>query len=239
MTVATEALVISAIKFGDHSLIVKCYTKKEGLKSYLLKGILSSSKKKRITAAYFQPLSALSIIANHNNKGKLNTIKEVRVAHNFNTIYKDVKKQTIVLFISELLSQVLTEEKNEHLYLLLESSMLWLDHHTKISDFHLLFLMLLSRHLGFYPELKNMNFPYFDLNEGRFYKEKPTMNYLAGEDLMNFKKVLGIKFDAIDQVKFNHKERQKVLTILIQYYELHLDGFKKPKSLEVLKVVFS
>ena len=53
-----------------------------------------------------------------------------------------------------------------------------------------------------------------------------------------FKKLLDLKFDA-DQKVFAGIERQILLKILLDFYTLHLDGFKKPKSLEVLKEVFS
>ena len=38
--ISTKAIVISAIKYSDSSLIVRLYTKEVGLVSYLLKGIL-------------------------------------------------------------------------------------------------------------------------------------------------------------------------------------------------------
>jgi DNA repair protein RecO (recombination protein O) len=53
-----------------------------------------------------------------------------------------------------------------------------------------------------------------------------------------FKKLIGLKFDN-DQKIFHVMERQIVLKILIDYYSLHLDGFRKPKSLDVLREVFS
>ena len=53
-----------------------------------------------------------------------------------------------------------------------------------------------------------------------------------------FKKLIDLEFDN-NQKMFHVSERQIVLRILIDYYSMHLDGFKKPKSLEVLKEVFS
>jgi DNA repair protein RecO (recombination protein O) len=38
--VNTKAIVLSSLKFGDTSLIVKCYTQEEGVKSYLIRGVL-------------------------------------------------------------------------------------------------------------------------------------------------------------------------------------------------------
>ena len=48
--IQTKAIVLSSIKFGETSLIVRCYTQ-EGVHSYLLKGILKQ-KKRSITPAY-------------------------------------------------------------------------------------------------------------------------------------------------------------------------------------------
>ncbi|MBT8293507.1 MAG: recombination protein O N-terminal domain-containing protein, partial [Eudoraea sp.] len=38
MQITTKALILSSIKYGDTSLIVKAFTYTDGLKSYLLKG---------------------------------------------------------------------------------------------------------------------------------------------------------------------------------------------------------
>ncbi|WP_337994805.1 DNA repair protein RecO [Polaribacter ponticola] len=43
--VNTKAIVLSSLKYGDTSLIVKCYTQEEGVKSYLIKGILKPKKR--------------------------------------------------------------------------------------------------------------------------------------------------------------------------------------------------
>jgi DNA repair protein RecO (recombination protein O) len=53
-----------------------------------------------------------------------------------------------------------------------------------------------------------------------------------------FKKLIDLKFDSNQKV-FAGIERQILLKILLDYYTIHLDGFKKPKSLEVLKEVFA
>jgi DNA repair protein RecO (recombination protein O) len=53
-----------------------------------------------------------------------------------------------------------------------------------------------------------------------------------------FKKLIDLKFDS-DQKVFAGIERQILLKILLDYYSFHLDGFRKPKSLDVLKEVFS
>ena len=77
--IQTKVIVLSAIKFQETSLIVRCYTL-EGIRSYLLRGVLKH-KKKAITPAYFQPLSQLEVITTDRNDGTLEYIKEVKVSY--------------------------------------------------------------------------------------------------------------------------------------------------------------
>jgi len=237
--VNTKAIVLSAIKYGDTSLIVRCFTLKEGLKNYLIKGVLSA-KRGKLKAAYFQPLTQLRIEANHNSKGVLNSIKEAHVVHPYKNIYANIFKQTIVLFLSEILSNsIQEEEENKLLYSYLENAFIWLDTNDEISNFHLLFLLNLTRHLGFYPDVSNFDKEGFHLLEGNFTWPSSDKNVISGSKLIQFKKLIGINFDSIEKTLFNKNERQQVLKIIIRYFELHLGGFRNPKSLSVLETVFS
>jgi len=234
----TKAIVINTIKYGDTSLIATCYTEKCGIKTYMLRGVLSS-KKGKLKVAYFQLLTQLNLTANHNNKGTLNSIRDIEVLTFYNSMHTNIKKQTIALFLAEILYySIREEEKNTTLYHYLETSFLWLDEHDTISNFHLLFLLNLTKYLGFYPDIKSINNPYFNLLEGNF-TNRGNFNTVTGENLTQFKKLLGINFDVLHEVDFSASNRQTILSILIQYFELHLSGFKKPKSLDVLKSVFS
>lgn len=237
MLVKTKAIVLSSIKYGDTDLIVKCYTE-VGVKSYLLKRILKA-KKGKVKASYFQPLTQLNLIASHNEKGKLNYIKEANIYNPYQTIQTSITKQTIAIFLSEVLSKTLYEEEsNEQLFEYLEASLKWLDIHDEVANFHLLFLLNLSKHLGFYPDKESISSNFFDLQEGSFTKYKPRNQYITESNLARFKTLLGTNFDRLDSLKFNGKERQEILEVLIRYFELHLPMFHKPKSLTVLKTVF-
>jgi|UniRef100_UPI004048D077 DNA repair protein RecO (recombination protein O) len=237
--IQTKAIVLSTTKYSDTSLIVRCFTLKEGLKSYLLKGLLSARKSK-IKAAYFQPLNQLLIEANHNTKGNLNSIREVHIAHPFQNIYTNIYKQTIVLFLAEVLSKTIREEEeNQALFEYLESSMIWLDNHDEVSNFHLFFLFNLTRYLGFYPDLTNNNKEGFHLLDGVFTSQVQEKEVITGEALEQFKKLFSINSKNLHSISFQKKDRQTVLQTLIRYFELHLDGFQKPKSLAVLEAVFS
>jgi len=233
----TKAIVLSALKYGDYDLIVKCYTE-IGIKTFLLKRVFKSSKGK-FSPAFFQLLTQLEITANYNPNKTLHFIKEVTINYPYTTISQDVSKQTIVVFLAEILTNALREEEeNLKLFSYLEAALQWLDTHTQTANFHLLFLLNLTKHLGFYPK-KEEEFMYFDLQNGKFENRKTSLHMLSGENLRHFKTLLGTNFDTIKTLKFNKRIRQDLLEILIEYFELHLHGFRKPKSLEVLKMVFS
>ena len=237
--VATKAIVLSALKYSDSSLIVKCFTKEAGLKSYMLRGVLKA-KKGKLKAAYFQPLTQLQLIANHSNRTTLNSIKEVQRFYPYETIHTSIIKQSIVLFLSEVLSGIIKEEEtNVQLYDFLETAFIWLDTHDSISNFHLLFLLELSKFLGFYPGGIYDEAKAFNLVEGRFTVMSHETLTVSGENFRSFKKLLGMNFDRIHDVAFSKSERQTILKIIIRYFELHLDGFKEPNSLRVLETVFT
>ena len=54
MLIETDAVVISTFKYSESSLIARCYCKELGLKSFMLKGILSS-KKGPLKSHFFNP----------------------------------------------------------------------------------------------------------------------------------------------------------------------------------------
>jgi DNA repair protein RecO (recombination protein O) len=83
--IKTKAIVLSSIKFQEKSLIVKCFTESDGLKSYFVQSAYSN-KKANQKIAYFQPLTMIEIEANHKNKGTLEHFKEIRLAHSYYSI---------------------------------------------------------------------------------------------------------------------------------------------------------
>lgn len=237
MQVKTKAIVISSLKYQEKSLIVKCFTLSDGLKSYFVRDAFSARKSNQ-KIAYFQPLTILEIEAVHKNKGTLENFKEIKIATPFHSIHSDVVKSMIVMFISEILHHSIhEEEKNEPLFSFLEAALHWLDNHNEISNFHLILLLETTKYLGFYPDVSDVDQKYFEMSEGIF-SPFHAVSSLTEHETNLFKKLIDLKFDN-NQKTFHIIERQILLKILIDYYSFHLDGFKKPKSLDVLKEVFS
>lgn len=236
MLVKTKAIVISSLKFQEKSLIVKCFTLSDGLKSYFVRDAFSSRKSNQ-KIAYFQPFSILEIEAIHKNKGTLENFKEIKLATPFQTIHNTITKSTIVLFLSEMMHySIHEEEENEALFTYLETALLWLDAHDDMANFHLIFLLEATKYLGFYPDITDIDLPYFEMTEGVF-SPFNAISSLSVHETSLFKKLLSLKFES-DLKTFHVIERQLLLKIIIDYYSFHLEGFRKPKSLEVLKEVF-
>lgn len=237
MLVKTKAIVLSALKFQEKSLIVKCFTFSDGLKSYFVRDAFSGRKGNH-KIAYFQPLTLLEIEANHKNKGTLEHFKEIKINQPYLSIPTDISKSTITIFLSEMLHHSIREEEaNPDFFTFLETAFLWLDNHHQIANFHLILLIETTKFLGFYPEKSNPNFDFFEMKDGVFVPFE-TVSCLNKHHSFLLKKLLELKFESTE-ILFKAKERQELLKIIIDYYSLHLDGFRKPKSLEVLTEVFS
>src|SRR5690606_1223217 len=239
MVVATKAIVFSAIKYSEADLIVSCYTEVAGIKSYLLRNILKS-KKGKLTASYFQPLTHLELIADHKNKGTLEYIKEAKIFQPNQTLHTDIVKSGLVMFLSEMLKNCIREEEtNAELYSFLENSFQWLDQSDEVANFHIYFLLQLSMNLVFYPDASNIDDEYFNIMEGNF-QAINTGNYcLEGPQIENFKKFFGINLDTLNTIKLSKMARQNLLELILAYYSFHMQGYQKPKSLAVLNQLFS
>lgn len=239
MLTTTKGIVFSALKYGEADLIVKCFTLSSGLKTYLLRGVLKS-KKGKIKVSLFQPLTQLEIVASHKDKGTLEYMREARLGTAYQSLHTNVVKATVVMFLSEVLrNSVKEEEANSALYEFLEESLNWFDQQAKTVNFHLLFLVKLTRFLGFYPDDNQQDLPVFNLLDGTFQEVETNRDCVNDENVFLLQRLLGTDFDDLSSIKLNQITRSGFLLMLLNYYEIHLQGFHKPKSLAVLNEIYS
>lgn len=239
MRITTNAIVLSAIKYAEADLIVSCFTETSGLKSYLLRNILKS-KKGKLRTSYFQPLTQLEISAIHRDKGTLERISEAKVLNPYKTLHTDVVKSGMVMFLAEMLkTSIQEEEANALMYEYLQDALNWLDAHHAVANFHILFLLKLTGYLGFYPDASSHKGLYFNLQEGFFENSPSGMACEQGTHVEDFKRFFGIDFDALERIKLAKSNRSEVLNLILSYYQLHLQAYRKPKSLLVLNQLFN
>ncbi|WP_353776914.1 DNA repair protein RecO [Winogradskyella sp. 3972H.M.0a.05] len=239
MFIKNNIIVLSKIKYSESDLIIKAYSREQGIISYILKGILKQ-KKGKLRASHFQLLSQLAVESNHKPNRQLQSIKDARLNYFYKSIHTNVFKASIIIFLSEMLSSVIKEEEpNEALYDFLVTSFQWFDHQDEFANFHLLFLVKLTKYLGCYPDVSNIEAPFFSMSKGVFTDEEQDVYSISDNNLTILKQLLGTNFEAINSIQLSAQQRQSFLNMFLLYFELHLGDFKKPKSLEVFKQVFS
>ena len=234
-----HAVNLGIIKYGDTSLIANCYTLEYGLQSYMLKGVLSRSKKKKIRPL-FEPLNLLELEAPPNKENKIGYITEVKIAYVFNSIPYDLNKKALVFFISEVIHQVVREEQgpNKLLFNYIQRKLVWLDKNHFLSLFHLKIMLDITKFIGFSPNISNSNAPYFDMETGCFTSIKPKTNFIKTPLKEHFTQLLGMDFDKVNEIRILKEDKIMLLDKVITYFELHLQQFKPPKSLKILNEIF-
>ncbi|TPV34747.1 DNA repair protein RecO [Paucihalobacter ruber] len=232
-----KAIVLSKVKYNDNDLILKCYTAERGLISYLVRGAYSS-KSKSGKMGYFQVLSQLQIEEDFKPNRSLQYIREIKSLFIYNSLQTNLHKSSLAMFLAEVLTSALKEEsKNEDLFNYISGSLDYLDHETEVANFHLMFLLQLTKYLGFYPELPQETTTYFDLESGLF-TNQAALYTIEGLQVELLQQLLKMPFEAYPQIKLNAQGRVAFLNVLLLYFELQLGYFKKPKSVEVLNQVW-
>ena len=234
MIISSSAIVLSKLKYRDNDLIIKLFMRELGLTSFIVRG---GSKKNKTN--YFQQLSLLEIEFDFNSKKNLHYFKDFEGKYNLKTIHTDFKKMGVVIFLSEVLSKILIhQQKDYQLYDFIEDAIKSYDIDVFSSAFHIVFLINLSKFLGFYPDMNNNNYQYFDLQHGFYTNTKDSDYIIYDDDLKCFNKILGINFDDLNTLTFTLVQRKKLLDNIILYYRLHIENFVSVKSLEVLRKLF-
>jgi DNA repair protein RecO (recombination protein O) len=240
MLYKTRGIVLHTLKYSDHSIIANVYTEEFGRQSYMIKG--AHKKKATVNANLFYPLNLLEMEVYHKQVSNLQQIKEARINPVYSQIIDNPQKKAVVVFLSEMLYRSLKEEiPNHNMFDFIFSSLQILDLKVKsIVDFHLVFLMQLTKFLGFYP-LNNFSShdAVFDLLHGRFVPNAPAHgHYIHIEESVIFSSLINKNYDNLNSLKLNRECRQYILEKMVEYYMLHIEGMGVVKSLQVLKEVF-
>ena len=215
----TRGIVFRFVRYGETSIITSIFTEQFGLQSYMVKGVRTSSRKSRI--ALFQPLTLLDMVVYHKESGGIMYIKEVKCFHPYQFINADVRKTAIAMFINEVLNKSVKEQSHvQHIFNFISDSLIRLDILERPENFHLQFLIGLSKHLGFGPNLAS------EVLGGRMISE---------EEEGALQKMLLQEY-RID-IPLSYEQRQNILTALLRFYQAHSEGFGEMKSVMVLKEV--
>jgi DNA repair protein RecO (recombination protein O) len=231
---SVEGVVIRTIKYSDSQLIVHLFTKDYGRISTIV-----NRNRKKGSSNFFQPLFHLNFEMAYNEKKSVQRISQLRFMQAYQSIPFSIAKNTIAQFLSEILYKVIPEnESDKELYAFLTNAIHLFDEENEgTSYFHLVFLVHLTRFLGFYPGRKNVENSFFSPSEGT-YVSKIMHDTVPDSLSMSFDQLLSTPISRFYELELKKDTQRELLVYLIDFYKVQMN-VGALKSYEVLKQVFS
>ncbi|MDQ8004657.1 MAG: DNA repair protein RecO [Pedobacter sp.] len=241
MLYKTRGIVLKTINYNESSVVVQVFTEKFGIQSYLVNGVKKA--KAKIPINFLQPLHLLDMVVYHKQNTQIQRVSEARPMPMFKSIPYNVIKNTIVQFLNEVLYKSIRQQHvDEQLFEYLYNAISWFDESEELSvNFHLSFLMKLTRFLGFAPQPQTRpDQKYFDLQEGNFTSLSPMHPYFTDDEQGNsLLLLLNTSIKKINEVRFTNAYRRLLLDKILIYYQLHTASFGQVKSHQILEEVLS
>ncbi len=237
----TRGIVLKNTLYSESSVVVQIFTEKFGIQSYLINGV--KKPKAKIPFNILQPLHLLDMVVYHKVNTQIQRVAEARPSPIFKSIPYHVIKNTVVQFLNEVLYKSIRQQQaDENLFDFIYHAINWFDETSEpIVNFHLTFLLKLSRFLGFAPhEQTRSDQKYFDLQEGDFTSLMPIHPYFIDEtDAKYFLLLYAVPFEKINEIKLDNVTRRFLLDKILVYYTLHTASFGQIKSHQILEEVLS
>lgn len=220
MLYKTRGIVFRFTKYGETSIIVNVFTESFGLQSYIVNGVRTKSAKNKI--ALFQPLTLLEMVVYHKENANINRIKELKCTHPFQSLSTDIIKSTIGMFIIEIMNKTIKEESHTgDFFSFLFNSIQTLDLLEENSEnFHLIFLLKLSRYLGF----------------GAHTVSEVLGHRMIGDEEEKILAIL-LTLNLQETVKMTGTQRKNLLEVILLFYADHLDYLGEIRSVSILREV--
>ncbi len=237
----TRGIVLKTTLYSESSVVVQIFTEKFGIQSYMINGVRKPKAKIRMNM--LQPLHLVDMVVYHKTNTSIQRISELRPSPIFSTIPYDIVKSTMIIFLNEVLYKSIRQQTtDEYLFGFIFSAVCWLDENKEMNvNFHLSFLLKLSRFLGFAPSTQtNSDQSYFDLQEGEFKSRTPVHpHFLEKKEALLFIALFEIPFERLVEVRIENSVRRVILDKILTYYALHTASFGEVRSHQVLEDVLS
>ena len=237
MLTKTRAIILRNLKFGEQKLIIDMLTEKEGRVAVAIH--IPKTQKGKLKKQYFQPMNILDVEIDLRPRVQLQHLRDARIAFPYSSIPFDPHKLSITLFLAEFLyHSTRDEQQNPNLFAYVEHSMQWLDGCLgAFANFHLVFMMRLSRFIGFFPYIEDYQTgDYFDMRAASFSSHAPLhTDFLNQEDSGRINTLMRMNYESMHLFKMSHDDRNRIIDVIISYYRLHVPNFPELKSLGVMK----
>ena len=210
-----ELIVINHTKFGESSIVLHTLSSEYGRRGFLVK------VSPRTAMALFLPLNILEAEVTENPKSSLWFARNFVSVNPLNGIRSNIHKNTMTLFMSEVLYRVVKDQTNEDgLADWLKGQILTLDAlQSDFANFHLLFLLNLCAALGFDPDLAGLA-PFAD------------------KKLIHIEALLKTPFAEALLLPLSGADRNAIAESILKYIEYHTESAVNVRSLAVLREIY-
>ncbi len=246
----SQIIVLHTIKHGDNGLVLQCYSNTSGRTALYMK----VSSKNKLVISNLHRLSILDVVT-YNRGSSMPIVKEMEPLVRLDSVRTNIYKNTIAIFLSELLVRCIKEsEANLQLYQFLTSSISILEHMQEgVSNFHIHFMVHLSKMLGFMPmDNYSASEPLFNISSARFcegevffdglycrVKENATNCCFSKSESELLHLVMNTPAIRCCDIKCNGELRFSFSNQMIRYLSHHLGMNLEMKSHDVLHEVFN
>ena len=250
MLTNSQIIVLHTIKHGDNGLVVQAYSAISGRVALYLR----ISPKNKVILSNLHRLNILDVVT-YSSSSSMPLIKEMVPALKLDSLRTNIYKNTIAIFLSELLVRCVREsESNPQLYNFLASSISMLEHiGDGVANFHIHFMVHLSKMLGFMPsDNYSSDYPLFSIHsasfcEGNYYydghncilRESYDTGCFTSAESKLLHTLLNTRAIDLGDVKCSGELRLSFARQMVRYFSHHLGTAIEVKSLDVLHEVFN
>ena len=211
----SELIILNHTKFGENSIVLHTLSSEYGRRGFLVK------VSPRTAMALFLSLNILEAEVTENPKSSLWFARNFVSVNPLNGIRSNIHKNTMTLFMSEVLYRVVKDQTNEDgLADWLKGQILTLDAlQSDFANFHLLFLLNLCAALGFDPDLAGLA-PFAD------------------KKLIHIEALLKTPFAEALLLPLSGADRNAIAESILKYIEYHTESAVNVRSLAVLREIY-
>lgn len=242
MYVDDEGIVLRVVRYDDASSVAHVFTRSRGHVAFMVTRPKSRHSSGATICALLRPMNVLSFQWEAKPHAALYRMKDVRSATTWCDMPYHPVKSAVALLLSEFLCHALAEEgENVALYDYVVASLRWFDAApTAFANFHLVFLLKITRFLGIAPDADSYVPGHaFDVESGVFAPQLMASPLaLVSSDATLLHALLAAGYDDMPAIAMNRTDRARMITYIGRFYRVHVAGFPEIKSLDVLETLF-
>ena len=236
MLLSSRAIVLRVIKHTDDTLLAHLLTEDYGRQTVAVR--ISRSRRAVVPHTLFQPAALVQVMWNKGREGSVVHPKAAQTIYIYTSLPYDPEKSAIAMFLCEVLDGCVRAESDAHaLFRYVSGSFQWLDcAEMGFANFHLTFLMRLTRFLGFMPNLSGYApGSWFDLRAAGYMPSRPLhSDCLPPEEAALLPMLQRMNFANMRLFRMTGAQRSRILQVISLYYRLHMPSFPELKTLDVL-----